>query len=79
MYNAASLNNLLSPLILWSKNAAFIEDIAFSLSSSSSATAELAIVTDDGLPYFATISSDSALNVKVKAEIVGGDCEGLGL
>ena len=40
-------------------------------------SAELAIATGDGLPYIATISRDSALNVKVTAEIVGGDCEGV--
>ena len=77
VYNATSLNDLSSPLVSWSRNAASIEDIAFSLSPSSSAAAELAIATGDGLPYIATISRDSALNVKVKVEIVGGDCEGV--
>ena len=77
MYNAASLKNLSSSLISWSSNASSIEDVAFLLSPSSSAAAELEIGTDDILPYITTISHDSAPNVKVKAEIVGGDYKGV--
>ena len=76
MYNAASLNDLSFPYISWSRNAASIEDIAFSLSPSS-ASVELTTATDDGLSYIATISHGSLAGVNVKAEIIGGDCEGV--
>ena len=72
MYNAASLNDLSFPYISWSRNAASIEDIAFSLSPSS-ASVELTTATDDGLSYIATISHGSLAGVEVIAEIIGGD------
>ena len=62
--------SLCSTLASWRRNESPIESIAFLPSSN-----ELAVATEDGLPYIADISSPNRDVIGVGAELVGGNCE----
>jgi proteasomal ATPase-associated factor 1 len=65
IYNTRSLS---APLISFTRNSASIEDITFS-------GQDLVVGTEDGLPFLKGLDGEGG--VKVKAEIIGGDCEGV--
>jgi proteasomal ATPase-associated factor 1 len=63
---------LRSPVCSFKRNGATIEDLAFM--NYGDEHAGLAIATEDGLPFIASVKSDG---LEVVAELIGGDCDGL--
>ena len=71
------VRSLSQPLTSFYRNSASIEDLAFWSPSAAgdfmtSSGTGLIVATEDGLPYIADVSPRGA---KVRAEIVGGDCD----
>ena len=74
------VRSLSQPLTSFYRNSASIEDLAFCPPRSPSDTGDsmtssgtgLIVATEDGLPYIAEVNPSGA---KVRAEIVGGDCD----